>query len=270
MEGRAIDGTRASAGGRARARAHTQLPCAPGEPGEWRCMCAEEGTREEWRKRGKKAYQAKCARDLTRLDVVSRYETLRLPCARARSPYRGSPFLSYPCSHIFFSPPVSPRPRSRFISRFYSCALSLSLSLVVLYFKNVSRRERLAARLDSASLFPPFTFAPPRFVATLPTPTPTGFRVCIRRIAKPRRDIRPLQNWIVKVDINSWVFSDVVFSSLRLASASRRTVPKYAPAENSHDTPVMKLSRTPRPRRPSSAFIIRAAVAAHIVAPVSR
>lgn len=68
-----------------------------------------------------------------------------------------------------------------------------------------------------------------------------GPRVCIRRNrAKPRRDIRALRDWIVKVDINSWIFPDIVLFSL--LTAPHRAVPKYAPAENSHDTLVMKLA----------------------------
>jgi len=92
MEGRAIDGTRASAGGRA--RTHTCTHSSPvhreesPENGDvYVCRRGNErGIRDEGRngERGeKKAYQAKCARDLTRLDAVSRYETLRLPCALA-------------------------------------------------------------------------------------------------------------------------------------------------------------------------------------------
>jgi len=126
MEGRAIDGTRASAGGRA--RTHTCTHSSPvhreesPENGDvYVCRRGNErGIRDEGRngERGeKKAYQAKCARDLTRLDAVSRYETLRLPCALARaracflSPYRGSspppPHFSLIPVPIFFF--LSPR-----------------------------------------------------------------------------------------------------------------------------------------------------------------
>lgn len=88
-------------------------------------------------------------------------------------------------------------------------------------------------------------------------------RVCIRRIAKPRRDICALQNWIVKVDINFWVDIPRRCSLLPAYRAAPLLAPKYAPAENSHDTPVMKLSRTLLPlrlaasRRLSSPFITR-------------
>lgn len=189
------------------------------------CACAApEGKRisekDEWRKR-KKGTSPKCAR-LTKPDEAS----------YAFPPFRAS-------SHPTFSDILAATPKRantvsfRSLSRLLYSALSilvLSLFFISPSFPGNIQSSR-SRRAKQRAFFRILVLGEPRSSPSAREEEGRGPSVCIRRNrAKPRRDIRALQDWIVKVDINSWVFPDVVLLSLldcyRVASFRNMRPPK--------------------------------------------
>lgn len=104
--------------------------------------------------------------------------------------------------------------RANTVVSFRSLTIALSSALLSLYFHYSLFREAFpkypvpGLSREVRSSASPFSTIFPRRREGVPS-------VCIRRNhAKPRRDIRALQDWIVKVDINSRIFPDVVLFSL--------------------------------------------------------
>lgn len=225
--GRAIDGYTS-----VRARVFLGVPGGLENNGMRACVRMRMYARRReggiWRKR-KKGTSPKCAR-LTRGFLALASLTL-------------SYFRRYRANAVSFRSPA----RDCFIPRFYSS--TFIIFFISRSFLEISKSSASNARVTLAILSSSLRSFPPRQRGTMLQ------RVCIRRIAKRRRDICALQNWIVKVDINSWVDIPRRRSLFPAYRAAPFLAPKYAPAENSHDTPVMKLSRTLLPLRLSSPFI---------------
>lgn len=149
--------------------------------------------------------------------------------------------------------------RDCFIPPFYPCVF------IILYFSG-SFLEAHPENGARASLFSALIFVSPLFLVNGRKMGKRGgggegrkggsaekaggeLRVCIRRIAMPRRDIRA-----AKLDRKGRHKLPGI-PRRRSLVLPRRSTPKYAPAENSRDTPVMKLSRTLSPPLLSSSPI---------------
>lgn len=152
--------------------------------------------KDEWRK--KKGVSAKCAR----LDEAQR--GFRRHYVFPVRPFPVSPL--FPAFSYFLATVLK---RASVVSSLVaSAAITLFrafIRVLLLFFISRTFSRRASSIPSSASLSSAFSCRR----------RGSELRVCIWPIAKPRRDIRALQNWIVKVDINSWVFSDVVSSSPR-------------------------------------------------------